>query len=104
MSALENQIKKIATDLAYDNWDRMSGYGLYHASPQVQAKEIEKAEKTVRSWAEKLTSSIREDEKNKIIDWLESDIVTTQIAETWFSAGDETRKFLAETYREAPVI
>ena len=64
--ALERALQRVATDRAYDEWDRYHGFGLYHTGPAVIAAEIASARKTVDKWYGLLEEAIRADERAKI--------------------------------------
>ncbi len=50
----EKALEAIARNLAYEEWDRTHGFGLYHTSADVQKSEFSKARKKVDKWVKLL--------------------------------------------------
>jgi len=51
---MEQELQRIAVSVAHEDWERFSGFGLYHANQKTQEAEIAKARKKVDKWFELL--------------------------------------------------
>lgn len=58
---MDSKLKQIARDIAYDDFERRHGFGLYHAHPDTIEREIKDARKKVDKWVELLRPAFEEE-------------------------------------------
>lgn len=93
---VDQKIQSIAQTVAHEEWEQRTGFGLYHASEEVQAAEVASAEKKVRKWLARFEDVIREDERQNIVKHLRSDEVYYLVDDNWGSSGDAALKAIIE--------